>query len=388
MKKNRIGFIGNPPVSEVGSKDNTGNNVHGHAARDLFLEWKHAHPKADPEYIEKLRSEITHLGFIAATMLHTKRPPSYIEGHVNSANFIEKLDLPVIAFGFGCHAMLDDTIAKANVDERSIRLLRVIAERSKTVGVRGEFTADLCKKYGVNNVTVIGCQSAYIAAIANVDKPIPKTEGERPVINLSLDPDERPLLRLGITSNAGIISQGDTTEEKIVSGELTKEDFAKDEANKNWVAPFLVKAFAEGNPTREQYHDYIKNRFQKFYNVLEWREYIAENYDFCLGTRFHGNMVALQAGVPATWVKHDMRTKELCEHLNLPSLYHNELWNYKDIHDLARECSYDSFWQSMPARTQEFLTYLEKNEVADLLAPRVTEGFGKIIKGGAATAAR
>ncbi|MBO9356739.1 hypothetical protein GG851_22340 [Bordetella petrii] len=167
MKK--IGFIGNPMRLPPLSRDNTGNIVHGHAARALFADPVDVKSDRSDENIEKVRERITHLGLIAATMLHTKKPPKYIDGHDRAADFIEKLDLPVCAFGFGCHAGINDTISEANVDSRTLRLLRAIAERSETVGVRGEFTADLCVKYGVKNVSVVGCQSAYIAAALNID---------------------------------------------------------------------------------------------------------------------------------------------------------------------------------------------------------------------------
>lgn len=375
MKK-KIGFIGNAAGSAPGSKDNTGNNVHGHAARDLFNEWSTIRSQPSDENIAKLRSEITHLGFIAATMLHTRKPPSYIEGHVNAAAFVEKLDLPVVAFGFGCHAMLNETVADAQVDARSVRLLQVLAERADTVGVRGEFTADLCAKYGVKNVTVVGCQSAYIAGVLNFRRRDLTTSCDRPAINVSLGPDERQLLRLGMAADAGIIGQGDTTEESITEGSLTRDQFINDSSL--WVFPYLQRAFSENDPTRGQYYDYINRNFHKFYTVPTWRAFMAENYDFCLGTRFHGNMAAFQAGVPAMWVIHDLRTKELCDHLNLPSIMSSELLDYSDIKQVANACSYETFWKKLPQRINEFQAYLDGNGVGELLAPWVKSRFEAI----------
>jgi hypothetical protein len=374
----RIGFIGNPAQLPVGSRDNTGNIIHGHAARNLFSSWKQVSTDSSPENIAAVRDSVTHIGMVAATMLHTRKPPKYADAHGRAADFIEAAKLPVVTFGFGCHAMLDDTVAAANVDAQSVRLLRVIADHADTVGVRGTFTADLCAKYGVKNVTVVGCQSAYVAAMLNLDSPTLSTKGERPVVNVSLGPEEWPVLRLAMKAGAGIIGQGDLTEERLAKGEVSREDFVNP-ANEYPLSPYVQRSLAAGRLTRGDYYDYIRAHFAKFYAVPEWRTHIADHFDFCVGTRFHGNMVALQAGVPSLWLVHDMRTKELCEHLSLPSVPHARVTEISDLRDLAPACSYDAFWANMPARTREFVAYLEGNGVASLLAPASRDAFTRIM---------
>jgi polysaccharide pyruvyl transferase WcaK-like protein len=37
-----------------------------------------------------------------------------------------------------------------------------------------------------------------------------------------------------------------------------------------------------------------------------------------VGTRFHGNMLAMQAGTPAVVFPHDTRTLEMCETMGIP----------------------------------------------------------------------
>ena len=46
----------------------------------------------------------------------------------------------------------------------------------------------------------------------------------------------------------------------------------------------------------------------------------SSKYDFSVGLRLHGNMVAWQAGTPALWVYHDSRTQELAETMALPRM--------------------------------------------------------------------
>lgn len=375
----KIGFIGNPAILPHGSKDNTGNIVHGYAARSFFKDWVKVGTNITDENIQKVRENVSHLGFVAATMLHVNRTPKYIHSHENVAKFIEKLDLPVTTFGFGCQAELDQTIADAKVDERSVRLLRAISDHATSIAVRGEFTADLCIKYGVKNVEVIGCQSAYFGGMknwANKDDflNLSKKECEKSAAYLSLGPDERKLLEIALESHSDLIGQGDPTEEKIASGELAFSDYIRDD-DSNWEPPYLKKMFNDGTLQREFYYNYVKKNFYKFYNVEDWLKHFSGNYDFCYGTRFHGNMIAFWAGIPSLWIAHDMRTLELCEQLKLPYIKHQEINNISHVDQLFEKCDYSDYWRSFPSALKSFRNYLEENDVAQFLS---NSGVGKV----------
>ena len=69
--------------------------------------------------------------------------------------------------------------------------------------------------------------------------------------------------------------------------------------------------------------DYDDNYSKVYFNLNDWAElYSKENISFAFGTRFHGNMVAMHNGIPALWVTHDSRTKEL-KLLIIPSMWKN-----------------------------------------------------------------
>lgn len=379
MKK-RIGFIGNPSLLPQGSKDNTGNIIHGYAARALFQEPGKITSEPSDENISEVRSRFTHLGFVAATMLHVNRIPKYINSHVQAAEFVEKLQLPVCTFGFGCQAPLGQKISDSEVDPRSVRLLRAISANAKTIAVRGQFTADLCAKYGVKNVSVVGCQSLYYTGVTQWDaKPSLKIPPSRPVANFSLGPDERHVLRLMMTNNAAFIGQGDITDQAIRSGEITRSDFISDTGS-YWLPPFLKKLFDDGDIERSSYYDYIAAHYHKFFTVPEWTDHIRNNYDFCFGTRFHGNIAALLSGVPALWLIHDMRTKELCEQLGLPAIDHSAVKDIKSITELASHCDYQDFWTGFPKRLEHFMKYLQDNDVENLLTTTFSDKAATIIK--------
>jgi len=369
LPRKKVGIFGNPPSLPYRSKDNTGNIIHGFAAHSLFRDTTRVSMAVNPANLDKVRSECSHLAFVTATTLHPIKPPPYVASYQMVADFIEKAGLPVCTFGLGCHASLDQTIEEAQLDPITLRLLQVLSAHAPSIAVRGQFTADLCAKFGVKNVEVVGCQSAYVSGMANwatktrVSLPI-----QHPVANLTFSVDETEALRLAMDSGADLIGQNDQLSEEIKLGEFSRERYLSEKAAPGEY-PFITRLFRQEALSRERYFDYVQAHFHKFYTVPTWLAHMKGRYDFCFGTRFHGNMAAFMAGVPALWLSHDMRTQELCEHLNLPCVAHSRLAEFATVSDLAAECSFDAFWAAFPQRLHEFRSYLDHNGVTPLLKP-------------------
>lgn len=371
----RIGFIGSPHTLTSNTLDNTGNMIHSHAAYSLFDKSESVSIDLSDQNIQNIRSKFSHIGFIAATNLPVNSLPSYINGHKLAADFIEKLDLPVCVFGFGSQAKLTDTIHKSSVNQHSVRLLRVLADHAHTIGVRGEFTADLCAKYGVRNTSVVGCQSAYLAATMRA--PVNQVIGDQPCIHITNSHDEIHLLNLAIKNNISIIGQGDLTETAIINNKISRADFISNNENYH-LSRAVDRCLQLGLFSRGDYFDYIKNHFRKFYDVHSWRSHIANHHDFCIGTRFHGNMAAFQAGVATIWLEHDMRTKELCDHFSLPKMAASNIKKFSSFKDIAVTYDESNFWKQIPARTHEFLEYLNDNGVSDMLDSKILDQLSQL----------
>lgn len=379
MPSKKVGFFGNPSVLQPGSKDNTGNMIHGYAARAFFQAPAKVAVARDEANLERIRAECSHVAFVMATTIHPKSPPPNFETRQSVTDFIEALGLPMCVFGLGCHASLDQTIADANVDPVTVRMLQVISSHSAAIAVRGAFTADLCAKYGVKNVEVVGCQSTYLAGMANWGQRFdPALAPQRPAVNMTLSVNEEDVLRLAMDRGCDVIGQNDHIAESIAQGTLSRERYLS-------AAPFagepayLGPLFRQGELSRETYFDYVRDHFHKFYNVPTWLAHMKSHYDFCFGTRFHGNMAAFMAGVPALWLSHDMRTQELCDHLGLPHVAHSRLGEFGSVSDLAARCSYDTFWARFPQRLREFRSYLDHNGMSPLLKPQFVADSDAII---------
>jgi len=124
---------------------NTGNLAFWHAANLLF--------DADEQVLvdwgstaDQLKDKIDLLVIPAANFLnHT----SNLEAQ---AKLIEALDMPTILMGIGAQSETHTEFTP--LTDGTKRFLQVVAERTPFIGVRGEYSADLCRHYGINNLEV------------------------------------------------------------------------------------------------------------------------------------------------------------------------------------------------------------------------------------------
>ena len=345
--------------------------IHANAAKNIFNNGLEINVDSSDQNVEFVREHCSHLCFVAATMLCLNTPP-WIDILSEVADFIEKLDLPVVAFGIGNSTEKKELkLSDAFIDPRSIRLLRVIAERAQSVAVRGEFTAELCKMAGVSNVEVVGCQSIYHSAALNPPSSWHHREKTgRIAASITPTVDLSDIIAFCMHNDVDIIGQDEMLEYNILKGQAP---VASAGTNRDMSSEF-AKRLSFRIPTQE-YCDYITSNFHKFFDVETWISHIGDNYDFAFGTRFHGNVAALQSGVPALWLTHDIRTIELCEHFKLPNISAEQFGSSNSIQSLKDLTDFSEFENLLPSRIKQFLAYLEINQATPFLSNKFIEGL-------------
>jgi len=117
----------------------------------------------------------------------------------------------------------------------------------------------------------------------------------------------------------------------------------------------------------EEYFHFIRDSCKVFFDVFEWSEYI-KRVDFSVGTRFHGNLIALLHGVPAVIIAHDSRTLEMCELMKIPhlSLAEIERVDVSDVYDWADFAPFCSAYEELYC---SYVDFLEENGIAHVLRP-------------------
>jgi len=288
---------------------NSGNQIIAAGLLNLIdfsaLSWDHA---KGPEYVNANYDMIV---IAAANFLHA----GFDFGGM--AAFIERTSLPVVMVGVGAQAPDAESIA-IDLPAGTVRLMKVVSERSHTIGVRGDFTARVLRGIGIDNVQVVGCPSYYMNGAAgfalrndpfDAQSPI-AVHASRDVIRHSYSP---PAMRAAVARlyaeamrrKGAFIAQTEREEIAIAEGQDVAVNAARLAAE--------LRLLGVGDPDES----WLSSGMRVFWDVAPWI-YALRGYSLCVGTRIHGTIAALHAGTPAVCITHDSRTLEMCQFLGIP----------------------------------------------------------------------
>lgn len=278
-------------------------------------------------------------------------------------NFLESVEMPLVFIGLGAQA--DDFNKKEFDFHPSIfRLLDLIKERSKSVSVRGDFTARVLERFGITNLEVTGCPSNFInpapdfpqQIAAKLARPMRSfiTHAEEPWPGKKIKSDVERRLVYWTQSGRSIMVQ------QSVPGMITylrqNNPFSTEEPGENFEAS-LARTLMPGSDI-EDFRDFVAVKLRTYVSVDQWIEDSAK-FDFSVGMRLHGNMAAWQGGTPALWITHDSRTRELADTMALPAIDIGDfLENCQSIEDAWARIEFDP--DAYAARRTELRTRLER----------------------------
>ena len=217
--------------------------------------------------------------------------------------------------------------------------LSAIAERCVSVGVNGEFSAEVLAKYGIKNSVIIGCPSMY-------------TDVER-LKGLSV-PEEAPKkLNAGFKPFYGIFSRA----EKKLLKFFADNSFDLTVSSTDVLHPESIED--------DNLFEYIKSFEKKkniYFSMAEWLDSF-DGVDFAMGMDFYNNVVALYAGVPALFVNYETTGREMCRFFSLPCIEISEFDDTKTVADHMRCADYTDFKASIDSNYRKYIGFLSENGV-------------------------
>ena len=250
------------------------------------------------------------------------RGSNYVHGEMqwgNLAEAMERCKIPIVAFGIGAQAA---SYGEVPVSAQTQRVLQVIADRSASVGCRGQFTVDVLKRLGINNAEPIGCPSLFRLNQRDLYIPwgvaLPRRIGftiARGLSGMYCEDAQRTseqqlalLAHLQAHYELYVISQNEKAEKIYFYRAYERIEEAR----------ALLRGTqwgVEANPWLEEL--YWRRMF--FGTSPAAYEAMARFCDLFIGYRLHGNIIALGAGRPAIYHTYDSRTRELVEHFHIPA---------------------------------------------------------------------
>ncbi len=282
----------------------------------------------------------------------------------NAPAVLAKLRIPIVAWGIGAQAPANGAL---ELTPDTKRVLALIAERSVSLGVRGNYTADVLWKEGIRNVRIVGCPTVFRNNDPNLRIELPPLDKVRRVaftlrrevghdyavdVKRYLDLQRDTILDLSTRFDLDVLAQGEIEEKKVLWGNPAQreEGFAA-LRQQGWLR-------GEGDPLEAIY------RSKLFYSDSVARfEQCLRGMDLALGYRLHGNLLALANRVPSVYFTYDSRTAEFAETFQIPSfdVFSGRAFRLEDHWDQGL---FDRFNRAYFQRYREMRQFLDENGVS------------------------
>lgn len=257
----------------------------------------------------RLAEAASHCRHILLVMQDQLREDTQDSWYVSALKTLQSLDamgVPLTVFSLSANAFGKPPFpTKLDLSAPKLRLFHYLGERAGSIGVRGDYTASVLDGIGVRNVAAVGCPSYFetgsdrVVPAARDDLAVGQTIGLTGSLRLTSLEDrqvyllqgdfEWPLVRLMYDVAPG-------------GGKPSAEDRVK--LNGPELMPLLQAA--------------VEGRVRLFTDYKAWKSFIHSHCAAVVGTRLHGAIVALNAGVPALVTNSDARAAESCEFLGIP----------------------------------------------------------------------
>lgn len=258
-----------------------------------------------PEWVERTNAEFD----VFAVPLANAFRPTFHASLDRLTAAIEQLTIPVVVIGVGAQAGIhDDLDVLAGMKDSVVRFARAVLERSASIGVRGELTERYLNGLGFHEVDVIGCPSAFTFG---PEVPELKSVGEfgaQTRVALNLSPDAR--LAGDVSGLARV-----TLDRHPLTTYFAQE--IGDARLLFWGDTSVEEELEDAFPLHLSHRLLREGRTLVPLDPHVWRKDLAR-HDVALGTRIHGNIAGLLAGIPSVVVAHDSRTLELSRYFDIP----------------------------------------------------------------------
>lgn len=239
-----------------------------------------------------------------------------------------------------------------------VEFMQIVSHRSETIGVRGDYSAELLFRNGIRNVEVIGCPSLFhegarFPTIRAPDMTAPMAVHATPSLHL-VRSEMAHMLGIGMRADAHYVLQSEHDLGFLFDGggDRSFRYFI------DWAKP--------QDRTFNEFERWLRTRSVYFSNRDEWVSFLT-SHGFVAGSRFHGNVASLMAGTPAVTVAIDTRTRELCELFHLPHIHARDVHQYSRMEDIAELADFSDFNANYSARYGSYLEFLRRNEIPNIL---------------------
>lgn len=267
------------------------------------------------------------------------------------SRIIKKLKIPMFILGAGVQSSLDYSDEfLLSISEPSKIFLDTVFESGGDITLRGDFSKYCLEKLGYKNLFVSGCPSLFMCGFSDnvLNKKIINRDCFNPMFNGQTvqEIDDSLYDRY---PNSHFFDQGYYFDLLYEPNVLTDERFYR-------LNDSVKKLF-------------LSRRIDGDMNYFLWRKSVLDKkFNFSYGSRLHGNIIAIQLGIPCFVKVIDSRVREIVELFNIPS---NMSYRYNeksdDLFELYNSIDYSIFNKTYLNQFLIFERYLNSNNIHNRL---------------------
>lgn len=267
------------------------------------------------KWLEYINGEFDFFVFGTANIFHPSFNPSA------EAEVFRNINIPILLMSAGIQ---DASVFGASYPQQFTSFLNALKEKNCHIFTRGTATADFLRQQGLKQVDATGCPSlfAYPNKVVESLQRLKKLDWKQSMeivhagyLGSVADAVVDINALGGAGSRASYVLQDETSLFDF-NIECAEDDTAYDETNGEIVAPVSYRG-KEGLKKPVSHH--------MFFSTEQWRTWTG-TFDFSFGRRFHGGVMAAQAGVPFVTLSVDDRTREMLNFARLPTMEARK-WN-------------------------------------------------------------
>lgn len=324
---------------------NCGNKVHYTALEKFLIDHNVKYKKVYNEPLSNIdEKEVSAVIYQAANILGSHRIKLLSE----LAKNFSTCRVPIYVFGLGIQKSLSTPVKNIvkDIEQPALNFIKSVYNSGGEIACRGYQTKEFLDLIMPSNTAVVtGCPSIYYAGPDfQIDNKKVSLEDFKPAINGHIKLLKQKSITEIFTTykNAEYFCQDDFLnllynkkffEEKVNVSELIEQ-----------FSLTGLKLIAEG-------------RINLFYDIEVWKKYLSQNnFNFSFGSRIHGNVLPILAGIPALVYAIDSRIEEIADFYNIP--YITELPSEKSLYQMYLDVDYTEFNESYPAKYKQFENFM------------------------------
>ncbi|ELD0483392.1 polysaccharide pyruvyl transferase family protein [Escherichia coli] len=278
---------------------------------------------------------------------------------------LEKHTAKLVGIGLGAQTSIGGSV---DIPEGTQRWLKTLMNRAPgdgpNIGLRGAFTLSALEKYGLaERATVLGCPTLFLSENPNLGAQIKKNA-------------KKKFNRIAVTAGhykwkhlskleASLANLLTHNHDYIIQSPMPMITFGRgNDIDINESEIIEIRDYCKPQMELKDFNDWRIDHAVSFFSAPAWMEHLRR-FDFVLGVRIHGVMLALQMGIPAICIVHDSRTKELCETMMVPHIEAKNLHEGIDREQLHEIFEFDEnqFDENRHMLAKKYVDFLNGNKI-------------------------